>query len=315
MASTDEEFLILPDGRTLAYSIFGSSSAETTMFYFHGFPATHWEGLFFHSAALRNDIRLISASRPGFGKSSHDPNRTLLDWPADVLALADHLNVQRFGIVGASGGAPYVFACLKQMPLGRLAAAGVVGGLFPPSVGWSDMPLFTRGFFIIAPWLPGLIAWAVNYQLRKMRAAEDAALAKDGTYGTMLEEHLDNDMKKRPPVDAELWYDKDLGFRDALLSSGRAFIRSETGGQATVHEAKLFGSPWGLELGVLSIEKNKLLLWHGSEDANVPLRMAKEGAKLLGDAVELRVYVGEGHISLIKKGDEILLALKDLMRD
>lgn len=34
-------------------------------------------------------VRLIVADRPGFGLSDPRPGRTLLDWPDDLIALAD----------------------------------------------------------------------------------------------------------------------------------------------------------------------------------------------------------------------------------
>ena len=183
MDPRNEKFLTLADGRTLAFSIFGSSSAESTIFYFHGFPSSQFEAQLVHYAAVRHNVKIISASRPGFAKSSYDPNRTLLDWPTDVLALADHLRVPRFGVLGVSGGGPYAFACLERIPPERLAAAGIVCGLYPPSLGYSGMMMTTRVLFAVSPWLPGLIALVANYQFGRMKAAEDAAFAKDGTPG------------------------------------------------------------------------------------------------------------------------------------
>ena len=36
-------------------------------------------------------IRMIALDRPGYGLSDYQENRTYLDWPGDVSALADHL--------------------------------------------------------------------------------------------------------------------------------------------------------------------------------------------------------------------------------
>src|SRR5262245_47793170 len=114
--------LTLPDGRVLAYQSFGvspdaaSAKAPTTIFYFHGFPASRLEGALWHDVALRLHVRLVAPDRPGMGLSAFQPARRILDWPGDVLALADHLDVQRFGVIGASGGGPYVLACARVLP-------------------------------------------------------------------------------------------------------------------------------------------------------------------------------------------------------
>ena len=44
-----------------------------------------------------------SPSRPGYGRSTFQPNRTFHDWPRDVTSLADVLGVAEFGVTGHSG--------------------------------------------------------------------------------------------------------------------------------------------------------------------------------------------------------------------
>jgi hypothetical protein len=45
--------------------------------------------------------------------STFQPNRRILDWPSDILELADHLKISQFYVLGTSGGCPYVLACAK----------------------------------------------------------------------------------------------------------------------------------------------------------------------------------------------------------
>lgn len=62
------------------------------------------------------DARCVTLDRPGLGLSTFQPNRRIVDFPADVLAVADHLKVDKFHVVGISGGAPYALVCAKEIP-------------------------------------------------------------------------------------------------------------------------------------------------------------------------------------------------------
>ena len=102
----------LPDGRTLAYAEYGDPDGRP-LFFFHGFGGTHlgWGYLESNCDALNAGVRIISPDRPGTGRSTFMPNRQFTDWPADVTALADALGLDRFGVLGVSGGGPYALAC------------------------------------------------------------------------------------------------------------------------------------------------------------------------------------------------------------
>ncbi|MGI4944133.1 MAG: alpha/beta fold hydrolase, partial [Janthinobacterium lividum] len=86
--------------------------AGPPVLYFHGWPASRLE------AGLIPDlsVRLLALDRPGYGRSTPQPGRTLLDWPADVAAVADRLGLAKFHVVGLSGGGPYAAACALALP-------------------------------------------------------------------------------------------------------------------------------------------------------------------------------------------------------
>merc|ERR1711939_35190 len=89
--------LQLKDGRTLAYACYGETASPKSLpvFYFNGTPGSHPECGLLHEPALKLGLLLIGIDRPGFGDSSLQDNRTLLQWPSDVLELADHLDVPK----------------------------------------------------------------------------------------------------------------------------------------------------------------------------------------------------------------------------
>ena len=126
------ETLTLADGRVLGYTVYGDAAATSrTVFYQHWFPGSRYEAATWDAGARGHGIRLVAADRPGCGASTNQPNRTLLDWPADILALASHLGAAKFGILGVSGGGPYTLALLHALPATQCAGAAVVAGAGP----------------------------------------------------------------------------------------------------------------------------------------------------------------------------------------
>ncbi|KAJ5095489.1 hypothetical protein NUU61_004845 [Penicillium alfredii] len=97
----------LPDGRALGYADYGSPTGYPVI-YCHGYPSSRLEGFMFdlHGTLHRNQIRLIAPDRPGFGLSTVKPDRRIMDWPADVKVLAQHLGLSHFAVLGCSGAVP-----------------------------------------------------------------------------------------------------------------------------------------------------------------------------------------------------------------
>lgn len=91
----------LPDGRTIALEEYGASAGPPVL-YFHGWPASRLEA----GLIPELPVRVLAFDRPGYGRSSPQPGRTLLDWPQDVADVADRLGLGQFHVVGLSGGAP-----------------------------------------------------------------------------------------------------------------------------------------------------------------------------------------------------------------
>lgn len=54
---------------------------------------------------------MIAPDRPGMGTSADQNDRRILDWPADVLTLAEQLKIERFSILAYSLGGPYGMTC------------------------------------------------------------------------------------------------------------------------------------------------------------------------------------------------------------
>lgn len=303
----ENESITLPDGRTLSYSAFGFPIRpdDPIAFYFHGFPGTHVEGRVFAEAASKQDITVIAITRPGYGGSSYQPSRTYLDWPKDVLALADHLHIQRFAVIGLSGGGPYVLACIRGILPTRLLGAVVVSGAWPMKLGTKGMMLGNWATFNLAYYSTILAGWLLDWAYGKK--------ARDLAHPERLEQSMRKGYKNWPVMD-QAAAEADNGKLMAMyIQSVREAFRA--GPQGAAWEAWLLGSEWGFELEELEVDRGRLVFWHGGRDINCPIAMAEKAATMIKGA-DLRTYRDEAHLSLSKnKMDEIVGSLKDVLKN
>ncbi|KAH8681745.1 Alpha/Beta hydrolase protein [Xylariales sp. PMI_506] len=301
----ESEQISLPDGRTLCYAIYGvakpleSELKElSTVFYFHGYPGSHYEGRTFHECALKYGIRFVSISRPGMGGSTYQPNRTLLDISSDVLCLADHLRVRRFAVVGLSGGGPYALACAYAIPASRLLGTVVLSGLYPAKLGMSGVVLQERLLFTVAPWLkPSWVAKALDSAMGSH--ARDTSHPE--RYAKAVAEY------SKSPEDQEALHADDGKLLKVFVDSTRSAFQQSSDGCAW--EARLYGSRWGFELQHLKVEPGKLVLWHGARDDLIPVKMAEKAAGLIPNSI-LIVKEDVSHLSLCtREMDQIMVTL------
>src|SRR5213595_3851448 len=121
-----DEIFIRENGEQVAFSEYGDTNGEPVMFC-HGWPSSRLMAQFTHDAARELGVRLISPDRPGIADSSFVAQRKLLDWPPLASELADFLKLEKFRVLGISGGAPYAYALAWAMPE-RVRVIAVVSG-------------------------------------------------------------------------------------------------------------------------------------------------------------------------------------------
>ena len=97
-ADLESQTFRLPDGRILGFAEYGPSSGSPLL-YFHGFPSSRLEAKNLTKLAIRHNIRILSIDRPGYGLSTFQPKRSMLDWPDDVKAVTSHLGIPKFSIL------------------------------------------------------------------------------------------------------------------------------------------------------------------------------------------------------------------------
>src|SRR5829696_8291280 len=127
-----ETDLKLGDGRTLhAYDTGADDAAgRLAVFWHHGSPniGASPEPLF--SAADRLGIRWVSYDSPGYDGSTPRPDRDVASAAADASAVADAQSIERFALMGHSGGGSHALACAALLPE-RVLGVVVVAGMAP----------------------------------------------------------------------------------------------------------------------------------------------------------------------------------------
>ena len=190
----EENLLALNGGGHLAYGEYGDPQGRPVFFY-HGWPSSRTMAELTDAAARDLDVRIISPDRPGISGSSLHPDRKLLDWPAVLRQLADHLQLERFHILAISGGAPYAYVSAWAMPE-RVRAIAVASGA-PPIVELGDQsgllklyrwmlalhrtrPKLLRKLFYVAKPI-ATMPWPIRFRpmLLKLLHPNDAAVLRD----------------------------------------------------------------------------------------------------------------------------------------
>jgi len=103
------------DRRTVAYRDFGPDGAAPVL-WCHGGPGSRFEPASQAPAAAAAGYRLIGIDRPGYGRSTPWPGRSIAGWVPDGVAVADALGLDRFITVGVSTGGAYALALAATAP-------------------------------------------------------------------------------------------------------------------------------------------------------------------------------------------------------
>jgi len=275
------QIITLPDGRGLGYADYGDLNG-LPVFHFHGLPGSRLEGSLLANAAKNLGIRLISVDRPGMGFSDFQPNRRIADWPADITALADALGLESFVVEGFSGGGPYAAACAVSLPH-RVKACGLIS-----SAGPKGIELGTQG----KPW-PAPSDSSIH---KRVDAASRAwsGFARGCRDLASARRFVDEGLNRIFPggLDAELGRDRTVQeiFAADFCEAFRQGIRGET------HEDYLRNLPWDFTLVEISAQV-PVFLWHGEQDANVPVCVGRAIARSIPHC-KATFYPKDGHISV-----------------
>lgn len=273
------------DGRTLEALVSGPQ--DGTVLVFHSgtpvglvpFPST------LDPASM--GIRTVLYARPGYGRSTPNPGRSIADSAHDTAAILDALGVERFLNAGWSGGGPPALACDALLP-DRCLATAVIAGIAPYTE--ADPGGEVRSWYEADE--DNQLALAG--QIEEFRQSVDtfvAELANETAEGVVT--HTRSDADRRFLSDGHAEWAASL-FRTSGVS----------GGSGAADDYLSSFRDWGFPLD----QTRRVTIWHGLDDQNVPLAQGEWLASHLPDA-QLR-SPAEGHLSIMSHLPEIIEELR-----
>jgi pimeloyl-ACP methyl ester carboxylesterase len=266
--------LELSEGRTLhVYDAGGGADARLAVFWHHGTPnlGAPPEPLF--GAAEELGIRWVSHDRPGYGGSTPSPGRNVASVASDVSMIADALGIERFGVMGSSGGGTHALACGALLPA-RVLGVVSVSGLAPFDAEGLD-------------WFAG------------MTPSGEAELRAAARGRATLEDYLES-----AQFDPEMFTRADHAALTGAWSwlgaiAGQAM---EGGIGGMVDDDLSYVAPWGFKPEQI---RPPVLILHGGQDRVVP---SSHGQWLAGRIpfAELWLSPDDGHVSVLNSAPKAL---------
>jgi pimeloyl-ACP methyl ester carboxylesterase len=234
-------------------------------------------------------VRLITIDRAGIGRSGPDPAKTLFSATDDLRAVVDELGLERFALLGHSGGGPYALAAARALR-DRVSRVAIASGFAPferPDA-YAGMSSRMRGYVRLlraAPWLAGPMMRGEPKRYRK-----DPNKAFDRQFGALC--------------DADRAALEDHRLRENLLQSA---VEALAGGHrgVAIESQLLFVRPWGFSPAEVECHVE---LWYGEADTLVPPDMGRYLAQVIPDS-RLTIVPDEGHTLYLTHWSDILRTL------
>ncbi len=271
------KFIKLSSEKMLAYEEYGDGNGDP-MFMLHNFGGCRWQTPYVKGGISQLNIRMVIPDRPGFGRSTMDPDLSYLCFADDLIALADYLKINKFNVLGYSSGTQSALALAYKYP-DRIKRVILVGPSFSLKKGEEKRSYLTAA-------LPKInkILFDIIYDGWKKKP----------------DRYLDHVYTMAGSAEKCLF--KSLYFRNQRISLLKESTRQGTA--QILQELSLVNSDWGFDLAKIN---HTVEIWYGDEDYYTPVaafeRFARSFAK-----TKMTFMPGYGLFLYYAKFEEIIRA-------
>lgn len=280
------------EDRQISFAEFGNPQGRA-VFWLHGTPGARRQiPTEARTFAARKNIRLIGIDRPGIGSSTPYQYENVLGFTDDLRTIADTLGINRFAVIGLSGGGPYTLATAAAMP-DRVVMAAVLGGVAPLigedgiSSGLMELAKIVRPVIEVAD-TP--IRWVAGSLIKLIGPFGSPAL---DLYARISPDG-DRNLLSRPEFKAM--------FLDDLLNGSRKQLA------APFADIVVFARDWGFRLEDIKVP---VRWWHGDADHIVPYAHGEHAVARIADA-EMYTLPGESHLAGLGVPEDILTKILEV---
>jgi pimeloyl-ACP methyl ester carboxylesterase len=283
------QVIVLPDGRRLGYTTIGKGSP---VLYFHGTASSRLEALLLKSLTETAPLQLIGVDRPGIGLSTYKTRKSLADFNVDINFLADHLGLERFTVLGWSGGGVSALSYCAHNPK-RVTKAVLVG---TPSLPFDVSTAHNM------PFAPQLMKISFIGELAMRQFSRQLLKANGDTAAFLGTRQGKQFLRGYSKSDLAFFDNNPEWMKQMYQSMVEGFRQGSQSVKAIVEEHKFFLKPWSLPLSAFN--DGALWIWHGEQDLTCRVNNAYANAKMLPNA-KLEVFSGLGHCVMFEHLDRL----------
>lgn len=302
MLADNERIIDLPGGQRIGVAIYGDAAGQPVLA-FHGAPACRLMFATADAEARRQGLKLIAPDRPGYGLSPRDDlpgmaKPTLASRTAAHMDLAEALGLDRFAVLGISGGAPYATALAARLG-SRATALALVSPMGPIAdqlaLPPSERPHVSLGHRIFFQRWPlkrrWVLTWGGNLGRRMFLQSPDRI---SGLLGHLF-----------GAADQRLLRQRNIA--DSLVAMTREAVAG--GIEGALADLDIYARPWGLDYAGIA---GPAVLWQGTADKVVPAAVAVRLARQI-PGCRLISLPGAGHFWVLGRIRDVLAEINALL--
>lgn len=271
----EERLTTRPNGQDVAYFDYGNSS--DVLFFHHATQVAGPLARILREQADLHHFRIIEVVRPGYGRTSAFPERAIIDVGPINVDIANNLGLERFGMLGYSGGGPHALAATNSAK-DRCVGTIVVAGMAP----------FVESHFDFYDGMDESNVQEWKSSQKDLKNFEDEIsqfVAQWSTYDFAKLKSIFNNGSRNPLPDE--WIEA------FSVNSKYSF---QQGPEGILEDSLAFLKPWGFSPSDI---RSPVQLWAGDSDVIAPVGHAQWLHQEISNST-LRVLKGKDHNSVVE---------------